>query len=517
MQSSSAMSSLLVGLVSTKLVPLAAAIVMMLGANVGSTLVVQLLVLHLTDYALELVGVGALVAMLTHRTAFRRLGRVCLAFGLIVLGLAALTQGSQPIAASPLTATILRSLVGAPIVLMVIGAMLAIVLSSSTATIGLIITLSTTGTLPVAAALALMLGANVGTTLTALLTALQNGTLAGRRLALVHTGTKLLGALVVLALLDPLTNLLAHVWSNAGTEVAMTHLGFNLALAVFFVPLATPFARLMEALLPEPISIQERSGTHRLDLKALSQPAVALGQATRETLRMAEVVSDMLEHSMDAFEDGVANVDETIGVLDDQLDEMYSGIKCYLTQLDEAHMNEAQSRQELSLHYIITGLEAMGDVLTKQFLSLAQRKQSRELLFSDEEREDLLTYHQEIVEAIQQLLAALATHDTALAAAFLARKKELSQLKRDLHLQHIRRLHAKAPLSIASSSIHLDLLDAMSSVLSHGNAIAYAIQECHGTSDAWTLSGALEEAVEEKQSTFLPGLFNWPGETITPA
>jgi phosphate:Na+ symporter len=207
MQSSSAMSSLLVGLVSANLIPLSAAIVMLLGANVGSTLVVQLLALHMTDYALELVGLGALIALLTRGTHFRRLGQACFAFGLIVLGLAALSLGSQPIAASPLTVSVLRTLVGAPIVLLLIGIVLAMVLSSSAASIGLILTLAASGSLPAVAALALMLGANVGTTLTALLSSVQEGTLAGRRLALVHTGTKLVGALVLLALLGPRASL----------------------------------------------------------------------------------------------------------------------------------------------------------------------------------------------------------------------------------------------------------------------------------------------------------------------
>ena len=494
------MSSLLVGLVSANLVPLATAIVMLLGANVGSTLVVQLLALHITDYALELVGLGALVAMLTHRTAFRRMGRACFAFGLIVLGLAALSQGSKPIAANPLTADVLQQLSGAPIVLLVIGAMLAMVLSSSAASIGLILTLASTGALPIVAALALMLGANVGTTLMALLSSLQGGTLAGRRLALVHTGTKLVGALILLALLGPLVPLLARLWSNAGTQVAMMHMGFNLALALLFVPLATPLARLMEWLLPEPVSTQgTHAGPRYLDPNALAQPAVALGQATRETLRMAEVVTEMLEHSMDAFEEGSGDIHHSIAAQDDQLDELTAAIKGYLTQLDEEGMTEAQVRQELALLYLIIDLEAIGDVVAKRFMRLARRKQRGEILFSEEGQEDLLAYHQEILVALQEVLAALATHDPELATEFLTRKKELSQHKRELYLRHIRRLRAGNALSMASSAIHLDLLDAMSAVLSHVTAMAHAIREGSGMPDSWTLPDAFVEEGEEEE------------------
>jgi len=492
MQSSSAMSSLLVGLVSANLIPLAAAITMLLGANVGSTLVVQLLALHITNYALELVGLGALVALMTRSTRFRRFGQACFAFGLLMLGLAALSLGSQPIAASPLTASVLQTLVGAPLVLLLIGAVLAMLLSSSAASIGLILTLAATGALPVVAALALMLGANVGTTLTALLSSLQEGTLAGRRLALVHTGTKLVGALILLALLGPLATLLAHLWSNAGTQVAMTHLGLNLALAVVFVPLATPLARLMEHLLPESASTQ---GTHAspryLDPKALALPAVALGLATREVLRMAEVVTDMVEHSLDAFEDGAGDLQASMETLDDQLDELNAAVKGYLTQLDEERMTEAQARQEVALLYIITDLQAIGEAVATRLMSLARRKQRGDLLFSEEGREDLLTYHQVLVSALQQMLAALATHDRDLVNEFLAQKKVRSQMKRELHVRHMRRLRTGNALSLASSAIHLDLLDALSEMLSHITSMAYALRESMEKPETWNTADTL--------------------------
>lgn len=495
MQSSSAMSSLLVGLVSANLLPLTAAIIMLLGANVGSTLVVQLLALHITDYAFEIIGLGAFIALLTRGTAFRRLGQACFAFGLIVLGLAALSLGSQPIAANPLTATILRTLVNAPIVLLLIGAVLAVTLSSSAASIGLILSLAATGALPTLAALALMLGANVGTTLTALLSSLHEGTLAGRRLALVHAGTKLLGALILLAFLGPLANMLVFVWNNAGTQVAMVHLGFNLGLALIFVPFAPLLARWVETLLPEPGSDQSKhAGPRYLDPRVLSLPAVALGLATREVQRMAEVVTEMLERSIDAFEDGAGDLRANMETLDAQLDELNAAITGYLTQLDEDQLTESQARQELSLLYIITDLQAIGSAIARRFMMLARRKQVNNLLFSEEGHEDLLLFHQVGLDAFQQVLAALATHDPELVNTFLQGKHARSAMKRDLHLRHIRRLRAGNSLSLASSSLHLDLLDAMSEVLSHITSIAHALREGAASHERWSVPEAFSPA-----------------------
>jgi phosphate:Na+ symporter len=276
----------------------------------------------------------------------------------------------------------------------------------------------------------------------------------------------------------------------------MMHLGFNLALAVLFVPLATLLAHLMEWLVPEPASTQgKNSGPRYLDPKALALPAVALGQATRETLRMAEVVTEMLEHSMDAFEDGAGDLHASMEALDDQLDELNAAVKGYLTQLDEEHMTEAQARQEIALLYIITDLQAIGEAVATRLMSLARRKQRGNLLFSEEGREDLLTYHQELLDAFQQVLAALASHDRELVNTFLAQKKARSQLKRELHLRHMRRLRAGNALSQASSAIHLELLDAMSEMLSHITAMAYALRESMEKPETWTASEVQSAAI----------------------
>ncbi len=474
-QSSSAISSLLVGLVSTQLVPLSGAVVILLGTNVGSTLVVQLLTLHITDYALVLAGLGAAAAMLTRRTALRELGQAFFGFGLVLLGLAALQYGSTPIAASHVTAEVLRTLTGAPFVLALIGMALAMAFFSSAAAIGLVLVLAANGTLPLVAALALMLGANVGSTVPALLTALSGGSVAGRRLALIHTGTKLTSAMVALVVLGPLAALLSHVLTDPAAQVAVAHLGFNLALAAIFIPLSTPLTRTAIALLPIR-SNSEGVGPRYLDPEALSLPAVALGQATREVLRMTDLVTEMLRQSIHAFEERGSDIPTRIDALDDQIDELEAAIKRYLTQLDDGKMTEEQAHREIALLYIISDLEAIGDIIDKQFMRLARRKRRNQIMFSDEGWSDLVTYHSEVTVALEQALAALAAQDQTLAAEFLVRKAQLSQMKREFHLRHLRRLQSGVLPSLASSAIHLDLLNAMSRVLSHASNIAHAVQ-----------------------------------------
>ena len=473
-QSSGATSALLVGLVSAQLVALPTAVVVLLGANVGSTLVVQLLALHITDYAVMLAGLGAAAALSARRTALRDIGQACFGFGLVLLGLAALSVGSGPIAASHVTAEVLSTLTRAPVVLALVGLVLAIVFASSAAAIGLVLVLAANGTLPLVAALALLLGANVGSTVTALLTALSTGSLVGRRLAFIHTGTKLAGAVATLFVLGPLVTLLSRTRLEPAAQVAIAHLGFNLALAVICAPLAAPLARLAVKLLPDG-AVPVASGPRYLDLEALAMPAVALGQAMREILRMTDIVTEMLSLSIHAFEEGGADAPARIDGLDDQLDELDAAIKRYLTRLDEERMTEEQARRQIALLYIITDLEEIGDIIDKQIMRLARRKRRGQIAFSDEGWSDLVTYHGEVTAGLQQALAALAAQDPTVAAEFLARKARLDQAKREFHLRHLRRLHSGLPPSVESSAIHLDLLNAMSRVLSHASNIAHAV------------------------------------------
>lgn len=190
---------------------------------------------------------------------------------------------------------------------------------------------------------------------------------------------------------------------------------------------------------------------------------------------MAELATEMLGQSIHAFEEPGMTVPTRMDAFDDQLDALEAAIKSYLTQLDEDMMTAEQARREIALLYIITDLEAIGDIIDKQFMRLARRKRRNQIAFSDEGWSDLVTYHAEVTEALEQALAALAAQDATLAAEFLARKRHLSQMKRQLHLRHLRRLHSGVLPSLASSEIHLDFLNAMSRVLSHASNIAHAV------------------------------------------
>lgn len=475
-QSSTATASVMIGLVSAQLVPLAAAVVMLLGAAVGSTLVVQLLAFHITDYALEFLGLAATFALLSQRTKLRDVGRGVFSFGLILMGLAMIDASSTPIADSSITKVIVQTLVQSPLVLLLLGVLLSAVFVSSIAAIGIVMVLAAGGALPLIAALAVTLGANIGTTLTPLLTALNQGNIAGRRLAMIYTGTRLAGVALAMVLLNPLAALLTRLLPNPAAQVAVAHLGFNLIVAILFVPLAGRLADLATQLLPEPERTKKKKGSRYLDPEALTVPAVALGQAMREVLRMADLATEMLQLSIRAFEDGTKNLPKRIGTLDDQLDDLETAIKNYLIQLGNETLNEEQAQRELSLLHISTELEAIGDIIDRQLMRLARRKRRKQIAFSQPEWEDIVAYHREVLGLLQRVLAGLATQDVEIAQEVLAHRQYLNQIKREIHLRHFQQLSSGVPTNLDASAIHLEMVNAMSRILSHTGSIARAIQ-----------------------------------------
>ena len=474
-QSSTATASVMVGLVSAQLVPLATAVIMLQGAAVGSTLVVQLLAFHITDYAQEFLGLAAAFALLTRRKALRDLGRGVFSFGLVLQGLAMIDASCVPIADSSITNDIMQVLSQSPLVLILLGVLLAAVFVSSIAAIGIVMVLAGAHAFPLEAALAVTLGANIGTTLMPLLTALNRGSVVARRLGFIYVGTRLAGGVLALALLNPLAVLLTRLLPNPSTQVALAHLGFNLILAIVFVPLANSLADFATRLLPEPEAEKKLSARY-LDPNALTLPAIALGQAMREILRMADLATEMLQLSIQAFEDGVKDLPKQIGALDNQLDDLETAIKHYLIQLNDELLTEEQSQRELTLLYISTELEAIGDIIDRQLMRLARRKRRKQIVFSQQEWNDIVAYHGDVLALLQQTLTGLAAQDSTIAGEVLAQRQSLNQIKREIYLRHHQHLSSGDSVSLNASSIHLEMINAMSRILSHTCSIARVIQ-----------------------------------------
>jgi phosphate:Na+ symporter len=475
-QSSTATTVMLIGFVQAGLLSLHQAMGIILGADVGTTLTVQLLAFKIYDSALLLVGLGFSVLFVARRRLVKDLGQAGLGFGLIFLGLKLMIEGMEPLRANALVAQVLLTFAENPILGVTVAAAFSALVHSSAATIGLALALSGHGLLPLAGAVPLVLGANIGTCATALAASLGSTTEA-KRVAVAHIGFKLLGAAIVLPFLDPFVAFTAASAADPARQIANAHTLFNVGISLLFLPFQGPAARLITALVPDRPEEEARFRTRYLDERFADQPSLAIGQASREALRMADIVQGMFRDAAGVFRGGSQELLEDVERRDDQVDYLEREIKLYLTRLDKQTMTEDLSRREIALLGFIGNLENIGDIIDKNLMELARKKLYQGRRFSEPGEAELMDFHGQIGKNLERALVAFATGDRSLAREVLDNRAVIRQRERELRQSHLDRLRAGLAESVETSEIHLDVLTNLKRINSHITAVAYPIIE----------------------------------------
>jgi phosphate:Na+ symporter len=475
-QSSSATSVMLVGFASAGLLDLTQTIGVILGADIGTTLTVQLIAFQVLDYALLLVGLGFALIFFAKRRIFKYLGQAGLGFGFIFFAMQVMGQAMAPLRDSPLFADMITALGDSPLLGIVVSAAFTALVHSSAATIGLGLTLAVQGLLPLASAVPVIFGANIGTCATALASSLGT-TAEARRVALAHTLFKVLGVLVFLPFTAPFAQVVALTADDPSRQIANAHTLFNVGITILFLPFAGPMARLVKSLVAEDREADSPLKARYLDEHILDTPALALGQATREALRMADVVSDMFKRSLEAFGGDDQELVEFIEKQDDQVDALNREIKHYLTKLSQQSLTDEQARREMALLALINDLENIGDIVDRNLMDLARKRMYKGANFSEQGGRETRELHRAVAQNLERAISAFATGDRALAHKVLEAKSEIRQMERHFRQNHIQRLHDGLPESIETSEIHLDILTNLKRINSHITSIAYPILE----------------------------------------
>lgn len=471
LQSSSATTVMLVGFASAGLLSLRQTIGVILGADIGTTLTVQLLAFNLLNYSLLVVFVGWLLRTVGRGTP-RYAGDAILGFGLLFLAMKLLAEGAAPLKGNGLVNDLMAALIGQPIVLIAFAAAFTALVHSSAATIGLALSFAGQGILPLAGAIPIILGANIGTAATAALASL-NARVEAQRVAVAHATFKVLGALLFLPFIDPFAQLVAGTAPDVPRQIANAHTAFNVALSLMFLPGAGLAADVITRLVPE--RAMPKLGAIYLDEAVLDTPALALGQATREVLRMADLVLKSLKETIDVFQTDSEELRVEIVARDDPIDRLAEDIKRYLTQLHVQSLTEDQAARETALLFVITDLEGIGDVIDKNLMELAEKKQRGGHRFSEQGWHEIRSLHAKVTENLELSIAAFASQDRSLAEKVIRHKANINVVEREYRQTHIGRLHAGLRESIDTSSIHLDVLANLKRVNSLATNVAYAV------------------------------------------
>ncbi len=479
LQSSTATALLLVSFASRGLVAAGAGLGVMLGADVGSTLVVQAMSFNIGWLSPALVLLGVLAFLSSEAHSPRQIGRILVGLGLMLLSLQLIVEAASPLETSETLHTILAPLARDPILAVLLGALLAWLAHSSVATVLLVMSLAGVGVVPLPLGLALVLGANVGSGIVPVVLTLR-GAPDGRRIPLGNLGFRLLGALASLPLIPVVAGAMAQLGAGPARDIANFHTLFNLALAALFIPLVPAVGRLLERLLPKGPEAEGPSQPRYLDPTALDTPPVAIACATREVLRMADTVESMLKGTIEVFAKDDAKLAQRISKLDDDVDRLHEAIKLYLTQVSRNNPDEADSRRCMELIAFTINLEHIGDIIDKNLMELAQKKIRNRLNFSDPGWAELKELHGRVVSQMQLAMSVFVSGDLATARQLIREKDQFRALESQASERHLERLKSGRPESIESSALHLDIQRDLKRINSHLSSVAYPILDSKG-------------------------------------
>ena len=474
LQSSSATTVMLVGFVSAGFMSLEQTIGVILGADIGTTVTVQLLAFNITQYALLLVAVGVPFILATRQKPYNYVGQVLLGFGFIFLAIKLIADTTAPLKHEPIVEQTLVNMASNPFLAMVMAMILTILIQSSAGTIGLALTLATQGLVPLTLALPIIFGANIGTSAAAIFSSI-GATREAQRVAVAHALFKVVGVLIFFPLINEFAGLVQQTAPDTPRQIANAHTLFNIAITLIVFPLARPFAWLVRQIVPETAPKEEPFGPKYLDERVLDTPALAIGQATREALRMADIVQGMIRDSAAALMKNDEELLDDVMRRDDQVDLLEQAIKHFLTNLAEHDLSPELSKQEVGLIYMTSDLEHIGDIISKSLMPLARKKVDGKLTFSQDGRKEIQDLFDKVNENFTLSVAAFTAQSNELAEKVLRHKTRINQIERELRQAHIARLHAGLPESIETSSIHLDALNDLKRINSHATNIAYVV------------------------------------------
>ncbi|MBI1821174.1 MAG: Na/Pi cotransporter family protein [Nitrospirae bacterium] len=476
LQSSSAATLLLIGLARAGIVNLNQSIYLILGSDIGTTLTVQLIAFKIFNFALLFIGVGFFIFFLSKKEKIRFMGLSLFGLGLIFLGLKIMITGMGTLKDQGWVQPLLNRVGDFALLGILLGAIFSSLLNSSTAAVGIFLAASTQNMLPLNAAIPLILGANIGTCSTVLISSI-GGSIEARRIAMCHFIIKVTGVLLFIPFLHPFQNLVNFSSLDPGRQIANAHTFFNLILAVIFFPFARTFSALVVKLIPARAEVETFPKTRYLDRELQQTPGVALSQATKEALRMAEFVREMFHNTITVFVKDDLELAEAVEKRDDWVDTLDREIKLYLTQLSQKMLSREESIREVALLSMINDLENIGDIIDKNLLELAKKKILKGLQFSAQGLSEIVELHQMVGKNYDQMILAVESQDQKAAQKVLQEKTVINQKERALYQAHIQRLHAGYAESIETSAIHLDVLTNLKRINSHITGIIYPLLE----------------------------------------
>jgi phosphate:Na+ symporter len=478
-QSSTATALIVSSFVGQGLVTLPLALAVMLGADVGTSLMAVLLSFDLSWLSPLFILVGVVLFLTRQSTPVGRFGRVLIGLGLMLLALRLVASSTEIMTHSPAVKALLGSISTDLMLEITVGTFLAVISYSSLAIVLLTATMAASGLVPLEPALGLVLGANLGSGLLAVLTTLRSA-VEVRQVPLGNFMFKALGVLIA----APFAGLwLRHVRpyvNEPATMVVLFHLSFNLLVALLFVGFTRPMANLVALWLPKPDRSVVNGRPHHLDPSALATPSLAISCAAREALHQADVVETMMVGMLAVIRNNDLKLAQELRQLDDTVDELYSAIKYYLTKISREALGEEESRRWTDIISFTINMEQIGDIVERILIDVEDKKIKKGRSFSEAGMAEICELHARLVDNLRLGMSVFLNGSVRDAQKLLEEKARFRDLERAYASTHLTRLTGNTVQSIETSSLHIDLISDLKRINSHICSIAYPILDSAG-------------------------------------
>jgi phosphate:Na+ symporter len=467
---------MLVGFVTAGLMSLSQAVGVIFGANIGTTVTAQIVAFKVTHYALLLVAVGFVLIFTSKKDRTKQYGALIMGLGLIFFGLGIMSSAMKPLRSFEPFLQLMRD-VSAPALGILIAAVFTGLIQSSSATTGVVIAMASQGLISLEGGIALIMGANIGTCVTAGLAAIGKPREAVR-VAVAHVTFNVAGVAVmvwfipvladVVRTISPVADDLSGIDRLAAEtprQIANAHTVFNVLFSLLFLPLAGLVARFCERVVPdrpvvEPTVIKPKY----LDAELLSTPPLAIDRARREIGRLGDHLENMVEASLPAVLSGDEAELQALADMDSDVDILHGHIIQYLGQISTKELSDVQTREVMDLLQVTNHLEQIGDILETNMVRIGHHRLEEEVVISEETKEVIQRYHGKVFEALRSAVNAVREHDTELALSVKDMKKSVADLAEDTARHQINRLVAKEPKRLQTFTREMEIIENLSRI-----------------------------------------------------
>ena len=477
LQSSTATTMIISSFAGQGLIATTAGLAVVLGADIGTTLVAQVLTFDVSWVSPALLIVGYIAySGKDHAGTRRQIGRILIGLGLMLLALATIKVAGIPLKTSETLPLILAPLDSDPILAVLVGVILTWVFHSSLAIVLLLMSLVGVDVIPLHLALMMVLGANIGNVIAPLMASLKDPPQAAR----IPAGNlimRLTGVFLVLAFFE--NYLIPHIHYLGSKDeliVVNFHMAFNIFVALLFLPFLDFVTKIVTLAIPDKKNNHEDlSQPKYLDDRVLDTPTVALTNAAREVLRLADMTDQMLQLVWQSFQKNDVTLFDKIRVVDNTVDKLYKLLKTYLVRITQETMNGDEGKRHFQILTFATNIEHVGDIIDRNLIQLAEKRVRNKVDFSADGKKELDNLFQLVIDSVRLAQTVFISGDARLARQLIDDKALIRLAEKEASVNHLGRLQRGVPETMATSDLHMDIIRDLRRINSLMTSIAYPI------------------------------------------